>query len=68
MNDWRLINKIDGWRKSLCSLAVFFLVACSDFHGPWEYTPEEREIYTGIYTYGYVVENRNAEICFSKVY
>lgn len=68
MNYFKLINKFDGLRKGLCFLAVLLLVACSDFHGPWEYTPEEREIYTGIYTYGYVVENRNAEICFSKVY
>ena len=68
MNYFKLINKFDGLRKGLCFLAVLLLVACSDFHGPWEYTPEERKIYTGIYTYGYVVENRDAEICFSKVY
>ena len=68
MNYFESINKIDGLRKGLCFLAVLLLVACSDFHGPWEYTPEERKIYTGIYTYGYVVENRDAEICFSKVY
>ncbi len=48
-------------------LSSLFLVAC-DFHGPWEYYPEEREVYTGIYTYGYVMENQDAEICFSKVY
>ena len=45
MNYFELINKIDGLRKGLCFLAVFLLVACSDFHGPWEYYPEERETY-----------------------
>ena len=30
---------------ALC--ALFMLVAC-DFHGPWEYYPEKRDVYTGI--------------------
>ena len=47
-----------------CALA---LVAC-DFHGPWDYYPEEREVFTGIYTYGYVPANASPRICFSKVY
>ena len=48
-------------------LSSLFLVAC-DFHGPWEYYPEERDVYTGIYTYGYILDNGKAEVCFSKVY
>ena len=43
------------------------LVAC-DFHGPWDYYPEEREVYTGIYTYGYIIDEEAPHICFSKVY
>lgn len=62
MNFARLINFIDGL------LLAFLLAACGDFHGPWEFYPNEREIYTGIYTYGYVLENHDAEVCFSKVY
>lgn len=53
--------------KILCVLVVAFLVAC-DFHGPWEYYPEKRDVYTGIYTYGYVISGESPEICFSKVY
>lgn len=48
-------------------LSSVFLIAC-DFHGPWEYYPEEREVYTGIYTYGYILESGETKICFSKVY
>ena len=50
---------------ALC--ALFMLVAC-DFHGPWEYYPEKRDVYTGIYTYGYIPSERPAYVCFSKVY
>lgn len=50
----------------LCFFALFF--AACDFHGPWEYYPEEREVYTGIYTYGYIVAGERPEVCFSKVY
>jgi hypothetical protein len=50
----------------LCILAVL-LIAC-DFHGPWEYYPEERDVYTGIYTYGYILANDETKVCFSKVY
>ena len=48
-------------------LSSVYFAAC-DFHGPWEYYPEERETYVGIYTYGYVLENGSPYICFSKVY
>ena len=48
-------------------LSSVFLVAC-DFHGPWEYNPEDREVYTGIYTYGYILADGDANVCFSKVY
>ena len=50
----------------LCFLAM--LLAACDFHGPWEYYPEEREVYTGVYTYGYVMAHGNPYVCFSKVY
>lgn len=53
--------------RLLCAFAVALLVAC-DFHGPWEYYPEERDVYTGIYTYGYVLADGETRICFSKVY
>ena len=52
----------------LALVAGLFLTACGDFHGPWEYYPNEREIYTGIYTYGYVQAKGSTNICFSKVY
>jgi len=48
-------------------LSSVYLAAC-DFHGPWEYYPEERDTYVGIYTYGYILDNRETRICFSKVY
>ena len=48
-------------------LSSFILMAC-DFHGPWEYYPEERDVYTGIYTYGFVIADERPEVCFSKVY
>ena len=53
-----------------CSLllAALFLAACSDFHGPWDYYPEKRDVYTGIFTYGTIVADENPEICFSKIY
>ena len=46
---------------------MFSFVAC-DFHGPWEYYPEKRDVYTGIYTYGYIASGEAPYICFSKVY
>lgn len=51
-------------------LLVFalMLAACGDFHGPWDYYPEERDVYLGIYTYGYIMAGKNPHICFSKVY
>ena len=58
-------------RRTLSSLvwilSSVFLIAC-DFHGPWEYYPEEREVYTGVYTYGYVLAGGETNVCFSKVY
>jgi len=53
--------------ESICILMTVFLMAC-DFHGPWEYYPEERDVYTGIYTYGYIVAGEGPNVCFSKVY
>ena len=53
--------------ESICFLMTVFLMAC-DFHGPWEYYPEERDVYTGIYTYGYILANGETNVCFSKVY
>lgn len=50
-------------------LLVFTLLFCAcDFHGPWDYYPEEREVYTGIYTYGYILGDGETRVCFSKVY
>lgn len=54
--------------SAFLAVVAAFLTACGDFHGPWEYTPEERDVYTGIYTYGYVLAGGSAEVCFSKVY
>ena len=53
--------------RILCAFAFALLVAC-DFHGPWSFYPEDREVYTGIYTYGYILDGGEANICFSKVY
>ena len=50
----------------LLVIALVF-VGC-DFHGPWDYYPEERKVYTGIYTYGYIAEGDKPYVCFSKVY
>lgn len=58
-----IFRVISGWW-----LVVGLLLAACDFHGPWEYYPEEREVYTGIYTYGFIVANERPEVCFSKVY
>jgi len=48
-------------------LAGLFLAAC-DFHGPWDFYPEKRDVYTGIYTYAYVPLDGAPYACFSKVY
>ena len=71
-NDCVILSDDKGFcRRFLSSLVWIFLsvyfTAC-DFHGPWEYYPEERDVYTGIYTYGYVMANGNPYVCFSKVY
>ena len=59
-------------RRKRGMLALFvaglLLAACGDFHGPWEYYPEEREVYTGIFTYGYILSDGGTDICFSKIY
>lgn len=47
--------------------SILVLAAC-DFQGPWSYYPEEREIYRGIYTYGFVEEGSSPHVCFSKLY
>ncbi|MBR1745445.1 MAG: hypothetical protein IJ734_05640, partial [Fibrobacter sp.] len=52
---------------AVLSVLLVVITAC-DFHGPWEYYPDEREVYTGIYTYGHISDFTNPEICFSKVY
>ena len=56
------ISKVFG------ALAFALLLAACDFHGPWEYYPEERDVYTGIYTYGYILSEGSPDVCFSKVY
>lgn len=58
------ISKVRCW----CFLAAVLFLAGCDFHGPWEYYPEEREVYTGIYTYGYILGDGDTRLCFSKVY
>ena len=52
---------------ALLVVSCLCLLGC-DFHGPWEYYPEERDVYTGIYTYGYILADGETRICFSKVY
>lgn len=59
-------SKLEVLGLALACLALFF--AACDFEGPWSYYPEETEIYTGIYTYGYIVEGEAPYVCFSKVY
>ena len=54
--------------RVLFLLVALFLAACSDFHGPWDYYPEKRDVYTGIYTYGYIISGESPYVCFSKVY
>ena len=49
-------------------LLLSFLFCACDFHGPWDYYPEERDVYLGIYTYGYIISGDYPRICFSKVY
>ena len=54
--------------STLLFLGFFLFLAACDWHGPWEYYPEENEIYRGIYTYGYIVEGEAPTVCFQKVY
>ena len=60
-------DAVEGSSAFLLCILAMLLVAC-DFHGPWEYYPDEREVYTGIYTYGVVVAGERPKVCFSKVY
>lgn len=53
---------------SLLSSLVFLLLVACDFNGPWNFYPEETEIYAGVYTYGYIVEGEYPNVCFAKVY
>ena len=63
----RMLKGPLSWFAFSCAVLVAFLAGC-DFHGPWEYYPEERDVYTGIYTYGYIISGESPHICFSKVY
>ena len=67
-----ILSEVEGLYKRFLSSLVWILssviLAACDFHGPWEYYPDEREVYTGIYTYGYIVADERPEVCFSKVY
>lgn len=56
------------FRRFLLLGSLFGTFVGCDFHGPWEYYPEEREIYRGIYTYGYIVADERPRVCFSKLY
>lgn len=61
---------IGGWwlfSGLLTALVALVLTAC-DFNGPWSYYPDEREVYAGIYTYGYIGDGENPYVCFSKMY
>ena len=67
MNTISRAARQSGVLTGLMLVLLFFLAAC-DFHGPWEYYPDERDVYTGIYTYGYILDGGESRICFSKVY
>ncbi|MCQ2091216.1 MAG: hypothetical protein MJY85_00905 [Fibrobacter sp.] len=61
---------ITSRKLSLSALLMFcvaLLVSC-DFQGPWSYFPEERELFRGIYTYGWIESGGAPRICFSKLY
>ena len=64
-----LCGGVEGSKVLLCVwlLLLSFFTAC-DFNGPWDYYPEERDVYTGIYTYGYIISGETPHVCFSKVY
>ena len=46
---------------------VLPFVAC-DFQGPWSYYPEEREIYQGVFTFGYIEDGKQPVVCLNKLY
>ena len=62
------MNTISKVIRSALIVFAFVLASCGDFHGPWDYYPEERDVYLGVYTYGYVMSGSGPHICFSKVY
>jgi len=62
------MNTISRYLSSFVWILSSFILTACDFHGPWEYYPEERDVYTGIYTYGYILADGEANVCFSKVY
>lgn len=47
---------------------LLLLLAACGFDGPWKFYPEERDIYAGIYTYGYIIDGKSPYVCFSKTY
>lgn len=63
-----LIFRLSSLFSRLASVLLLFVMSACDFHGPWNYYPEEREVYRGIYTYGYIVAEDRPRICFSKLY
>lgn len=62
------MNTISRKVVKLWWLVIGVLLAACDFNGPWSYYPDEREVYAGVYTYGYIVEGENPYVCFSKMY
>jgi len=78
------VNSVEGSRKDFAwilrpyraqndilvgLLLVLSLLFCAcDFHGPWDYYPEDRDVYAGIYTYGIIAAEDTSYVCFSKVY
>lgn len=55
------------WLPTVYFLLFTILIAC-DFQGPWSYYPEEREIYQGVFIYGYIVDGEGPNVCFKKLY
>ncbi|MCF0216073.1 MAG: hypothetical protein HUK21_06325 [Fibrobacteraceae bacterium] len=50
------------------ALLILILWAGCSLEGPWSFYPEERDVYMGVYTYGYVEAGSAPKICFKKVY
>ena len=51
-------------KKWILAFSIF-LISC--LQGPWEYYPEEKEAYRGIYTIGQIVAGSAPEICFTPL-